>query len=259
MRVGVVQLSACSVIPNTTAHYEDYIATAVASGCHAVFFPELSDSGYDLDIASAQTAESPRFLAKQSQESGLWIFAGMRKPGRTRDANALYSFSPRGDLIVPYEKLHIFSNSDAREDLHFLPGRDPCLIDVDGVLFGLSICFDLRFPALYRSYAKAGAEVLVVVSAWPWKRIDDWQLLLRARALENQAYVVGVNYCGSRGNLSFGGKSMVCGPDGGIRAEADEQNPAFLLVDVDVHQVRQLRRNFPVLQYDLDIEACIHG
>ncbi len=255
MRIGVAQLAADSIDPSSTVHYETYVDRAYSAGCNWVVFPELSDSGYNLHVSSPVANDHQNGLARMAQQRGLWIFAGMRRSGSPLDYNALMVFSPSGKGMPAYHKMHLFAHGEVPENRFFSSGAEPVIVQADGIRVGLSICFDLRFPFLYRAYAKRGVEIFIVSSAWPNVRIEDWTLLLRARALENQAIAIGVNYCSGQQKLLFGGNSMVCGPDGRVLGSAPSDASTLLVCDVDLQSVVQARRDFPVLLDDHEIDV----
>ena len=259
MRIGIAQLAADTIDPFDTSHYERFVERACAEDCAWVLFPELSDSGYDLETGAAMTSSHQAVLADMARDSGLCIFAGLRKKIEKGEQNTLMVFAPDGRSMPHYSKMHLFSHETLREDAIFVAGASPVVVKLDELGVGLSICFDLRFPGLYRAYACAGADVLVVVAAWPEARIADWQLLVQARALENQAYVIGVNYCGQRGQVAFGGRSMVCSPDGNVLATASADACTLLVCDLDLESVGRIRQQFPVLEHDREIGTVVKG
>ena len=126
-------------------------------------------------------------------------------------------------------------------------GTDVVTTDVDGTTTGLATCYDLRFPELFRAFVDRGAELVLLPSAWPTPRIAHWSLLTRARAVEDQAYVVAVNGCGDQGaSLALGGRSVVVDPWGTVLAEGGDHEEV-LVVDLDLAQVAKVRADFPVL------------
>jgi omega-amidase len=257
MRVGLVQMAAQRIARGDCEHYRNHVRDAANTGCDWVVFPELSDSGYDPGKAFEQGHRQLDTLSHLAREHRIWIFAGMAECAENgRVYNSLSAFAPSGLVAASYRKLHLFRSGDVDETHYFSQGNDPLLLDVDGIKVGFSICFDLRFPSLYRGYAVAGAEVLLNVAAWPLARVADWRLLLSARALENQAYVLGANYCGNKGGLVFGGASMVCGPDGKMVVEENAYREALVVCELDVRHVHDLRKSFPVLVCERDFGAA---
>ena len=159
-------------------------------------------------------------------------------------------FSPTGDLVATYRKIHRFGFGEG-EPLLIDAGDDLVVVDVpvtggDSVRVGLSTCYDLRFPELYRGLVDAGAEVLVIPAAWPMRRVEHWTLLGRARAIEDQCVVLQCNTAGTHARHEMGGHSQVVDATGKVLAAAgaDEQ---VLSIEIDTGAVAAWRESFPVL------------
>ncbi|MFU8780259.1 MAG: carbon-nitrogen hydrolase family protein [Kiritimatiellia bacterium] len=254
MRVGLVQLAANLVTAGDCHHYAAYVRDAAAAGCRWVVFPELSDTGYDLAGRDLCTPAHEMAVADAAKTHQVWVFAGMcERSVEGQWFDALKVFSPAGRLAGCYRKLHLFRDAQVDETHYFEAGSRPVIIDVDGVKVGLCVCFDLRFPTLYRAYAVSGAEVLLTVAAWPMARIADWRLLQCARALENQAYTLGVNYCGTKGRFCFGGSSLACGPDGSELAVGNPFDAELVVCDLDIERIGKVRQSLPVLAAERDV------
>jgi omega-amidase len=246
MRVGLVQIAVGSISGDSAGHYAKYAKLAAAAGCNWVLFPELSDTGYNLAQPVSDEAGVQHELAEIARSNRIWIFAGICTSTGSTFYNALQVFNPEGAVAAVYRKLHLFRNHPMDEGLVFTAGTEPVLVSTGTGHAGLAICFDLRFPSLYRDYAIHGADVLVTVAAWPLARIADWTLLQRARALENQAFAIGVNLCGCRDGCDFGGSSLVCDPEGRILANGDDREERLIICDLDLARVRQARDALPV-------------
>lgn len=134
--------------------------------------------------------------------------------------NTMIACAPDGTVLAEYDKVHLFAPGG--EDKGYSAGTKPVMFSYNGVTFGCSICFDLRFPELYREYMRAGAEVMLVQAAWPAARIADFELLMRARALENRCYTVACNCLGydTGTGTDFAGRSMICDFEGWVIADA---------------------------------------
>jgi predicted amidohydrolase len=150
---------------------------------------------------------------------------------------------PEGELVAEYAKMHPFSFGE--EARHYAGGERAVVVDVAGVRVGLSVCYDLRFPELYRRMA--GAEVVVVIANWPVAREGHWVTLLQARAIENQCYVVGCNRVGRDGGNTYGGRSLIVGPRGELVADGAAWEHV-VSGEVDVGAVHAWRAAFPALQ-----------
>jgi predicted amidohydrolase len=168
-----------------------------------------------------------------------------------RDGNELHNtavlISPEGAIVHTYRKVHLFG-FDHGEAETLTPGDDVSTYALPGfTTMGMTTCYDLRFPELYRLLLDAGAQLVVVPAGWPAARLDHWLLLLRARALEDQLFVVGCNQVGNQEGVELAGHSVVVDPWGRIIAEAgaDEE---VLTVDIDLALVAKIRAEFPVLR-----------
>ena len=160
--------------------------------------------------------------------------------------NTSVLIGPDGGLMASYRKIHRFGFGQGEPTL-MEPGDRVVTATVgDGTVIGLATCYDLRFPELFRLLVDAGAELVIVPAAWPAARVEAWQLLGRARAMENQMIVVQCNTAGAHAGVRMGGHSQVISATGQVVAEAGEDEQV-LTVQVDVGQVRDWREKFPVL------------
>ncbi len=150
-----------------------------------------------------------------------------------------------GQVLARYRKLHLFSSYGSREASVFTPGEGLAVARTDIGVVGLSVCFDARFPEMFRALAAAGAEIVTSPSAWPYPRLEHWQLMHRSRAIENQYFYVAANWVGEVGTRRYLGTSMVLDPWGSIVAAAGEQE-GLAVADVELDQVRHLREEFPL-------------
>lgn len=208
-----------------------------------IMLPELWASGFDYSNALAHARHTPAILARLAEiaHDNSIFFAGslleedQDSPGSLY--NALYVSGPEG-VVGRFQKQHLFAYW--QEDQYFLPGsHSPAVQTPLGPVGGL-VCYDLRFPEIARSQVFGGADLLLVAAQWPAVRLDHWRLLLQARAVENQAFVVACNSCGRTGDTIMAGHSMILGPDGSILAEAGENEEAMsaILADKALEQVR---------------------
>ena len=177
----------------------------------------------------------------------------MRDLGEERLWNTSVLFAPDGGRIGEYRKIHLFDATVAgdayRESRHVHPGNDVVVADIGGVPVGMSICFDLRFPELYRRLVDLGARVLVVPSAFTARTgAAHWEVLLRARAIENQCFVLAPDQVGvlPPGGPAWG-HSMVIDPWGTVLADAGDEPDAVITVDLDLAQVDDVRASLPAL------------
>jgi predicted amidohydrolase len=221
-------------------------------GADLVVLPELWLSGgfaIDSFAAAAEALDGPTVSAMSAaaRQLGAWVHAGSLVE-RTEDGrlyNTAVLLRPDGSLAAVYRKLHLFGFTGGETSV-LTAGTDLVTVDLDGVTAALVTCYDLRFPELFRALLDRGAELFLVPAAWPTQRVAHWSLLARARAVEDQAFVVAVGGCGDQDGVVLGGRSVVVDPWGVVLAEAGETEQV-LVADVDPALVRKTRADFPVL------------
>jgi predicted amidohydrolase len=230
---------------------EPKIAAAAASGARLVVLPEMFARGFSMDtqnIREPTGGPSSQFLASQCAAHGIWICGSI--PESTAEAttsggrphNTLVVVSPDGQQ-TRYRKIHPFTF--AKEDEHYAAGNDFVTLEIEGVRTTLFVCYDLRFADEFWATARQ-TDLFVVVANWPERRREHWRTLLRARAIENQCYVVGVNRVGEGSGLRYMGDSAIIDPWGAVLCEA-ARDEAMLIAEVDPERVAEARRKFPVL------------
>jgi predicted amidohydrolase len=251
MRVAVAQLRASDDPEANRERAADRVREAAADGADLVVLPEMWPVGYfafDAYDAAAEPVPGPTTdrLAAIADELSIHLHGGSLVERAGDDLyNTSVLFGPDGDLLATYRKIHLFGY-DSEESARLEPGAEICAVDTDLGTLGLTTCYDLRFPSLYRSLVDAGVEVLLVTSAWPRERIDHWHLFARTRAVENQSILVAANLTGSIRGVELGGESVVVDPWGVERANAGtEARTAYASVDLD--EVGETRRSFPAL------------
>jgi predicted amidohydrolase len=230
------------------ARVEPWIRTAVAAGARLLVLPEMYACGFTMKteaVAEPEDGPSTRFLVERAREHGLWIGGSVPAlpAGAERPFNTFVLAGPRGELYR-YRKIHPFTFAD--EHLHYGAGESFVTVDVEGVRCTLFVCYDLRFADEMWATAK-DTDCYLIVANWPERRRHHWTALLQARAIENQAYVVGVNRVGEGGGLTYSGDSRIIDPWGEVVASAAGQE-TLLLAEVDPAVVRDARERFPVLR-----------
>ncbi len=214
-----------------------------------VILPEMFATGFSMAAFNLPEGDGRRveaFLAELAREYGVFLLAGVvNLGGGGLGRNEAVVFSPDGALAVRYTKMHPFSLGTEAE--HYEAGNEVVTFSCAGCVTAPFICYDLRFPEVFRVAARRGAQLFVVIASWPTVRIEHWLVLLRARAIENQAYVVGVNRCGSDPKLAYPGRSVVVDPLGECVADAGE-GETCLVANLDLERVASWRRDFPALR-----------
>lgn len=248
MRVAAVQMAlAWEDRATNHARARDATLRARDAGAHLVVLPEMFATGFSLRPAvTAEDEDGPtsRFLRDLAREAGVAVLAGLvtRAPGG-RGRNTALAVGADGAVLARYVKCHLFSFAGEHEVHEAGPGPAP--FQVAGVRVSPFICYDLRFPELFRREAPS-TDLFVVVASWPAPRQRHWDLLLPARALENLAWVVGVNRVGDGGGLAYTGGSAAYDPLAEPVGTVGDREET-LLVDVDPARVAEVRARLPFL------------
>ncbi|MEC7906742.1 MAG: nitrilase-related carbon-nitrogen hydrolase [Verrucomicrobiota bacterium] len=213
-----------------------------------IIFPEMFSSGFSMNvdrIAESTPSQAEAFLKELAETYQAWVLGGLVfKHSDGLGSNELSVFNPEGQLIGHYQKNHCFSYT--AESDYYENGEDILLFEWGGFIVCPSICYDLRFPELYRRGVKAGANLFPVIANWPDSRAKHWTTLLEARAIENQAFVVGVNRTGKDRKWTYPGLLVVYGPKGEEVAIAGDQ-PSCLIADIDPDIAKKWRDEFRAL------------
>ena len=260
MRVAAVQMNVGERKSDNVALALALIDEAAARGARLVVLPELmtyhgSPARYP-EVAEPVPGPTSELLAAKAREHGCFIHGGsLVEPGPTERLfyNTSYVLDPDGSLRAVYRKVHLFDVSVSkevsnRESGSIAPGDALVAVELPELVLGMSICFDLRFPELYRALAAAGAQVLVVPAAF--REVTGrahWEALVRARAIENHAYVVAAAQWGvAGGNVAMYGHSMIVDPWGAVLAELPDGD-GVIVAEVDVAEVEKRRGQIPIL------------
>jgi predicted amidohydrolase len=222
------------------------LAQAAAAGARLAILPEMFSTGFSMkgeSVAEEPGGETGAWLQATAAELGLWIVAGVAERETPLPRNTAHVVSPRGE-VVRYAKIHPFSF--AEEDKHYAGGDRVVTVVVDGVRVTPLVCYDLRFPEPFRLAAHE-TDLFVVIANWPERRRAHWQTLLRARAIENLAYVAGVNRVGDGDGFHYAGDSALVSPWGETLAGGAESETVFV-ADVDPAAVKDARTKFPALR-----------
>ncbi len=222
------------------------IRHAAASGAAFICFPEQFATGWDpLPQKNIQDIHGSIVSSLQAfaEGSGIGILGSFRQAGDPFPKNTAVAIGRDGRILATYAKMHLFSHG--HEDEGNTPGTDLGLFTLGPLRCGVAICYDLRFPELFRLYARKGVHVVFVPSAWPRSRNRHWELFLQARALENQMYIVGVNTTGRTPVESYAGNSMTADPQGAVISRAGEAEQ-LIFADLDPAAVAEARRKLPV-------------
>ncbi len=260
LRVACVQLNSGTVKADNIDKAARLVARAAATGADVVVLPEKWNAIGSADTLRANAeplagGESVEAMAAWARDHAITLVGGSiteLREGREKLSNTCPVFDPSGELVAVYRKIHMFDvevgghvyrESEAEE-----PGEETLVCEPEGWRVGLSVCYDLRFPELYRILALDGAELVTLPAAFTlYTGKDHWELLLRARAVENQVYVAAANEWGTHegGKASYG-RSMIIDPWGVVLAQAGDED-TVIAAEIDRAHLERIRRSLPSL------------
>ena len=224
------------------------------SNTDIVVLPEMWTSGYDLENIDDYAAENlepvKSLMAKLAQDNNVTIVAGSipNKYGDSGVYNTAFTVDNNGKLIHEYSKMHLVPMLNEPE---YLESGDKSaeVFKINGETCGLVICYDLRFPELFRDLSMSGAKIIFVVAEWPIERTEHWITLLKARPIENQCYIVASNTIGTQTNgTEFAGRSMIINPFGEILAEAEKDTEEVVTAEIDLDYIDHVRTDIPIFE-----------
>jgi deaminated glutathione amidase len=264
-RVGLVQMCTGRDVEKNLADAGALVREAAAQGAQYVQTPEITtlmETERARLFAAIRPEEGNPAVAHFSQlarELKLWLHIGSMPIllGSGKIANRSFLFAPSGEIEARFDKIHMFDvdlpgGESYRESKNYQAGEAAVLADLPWGTLGLTVCYDLRFPHLYRALAQAGAQFLAIPSAFTAKTgAAHWHILMRARAIENGSFVFAAAQAGKHesGRESYG-HSLIVAPWGEIVADAGEARQAVIVADINVAEVEEARRRIPSLQHD---------
>jgi predicted amidohydrolase len=264
IKVACIQMRSGEDVGQNILTASDLVRAAHKDGARFIATPEnttlmAADAGAKLEKSFAEK-DDPAVLAfaALAKELGIWLLAGSLaiKVDAGKTANRSYLFGPDGCVEARYDKIHLFdvdlpSGESYRESKTVAPGAEAVIVSLPWARLGLSVCYDVRFPQLYRTLAKAGAEILTVPSAFTETTGKaHWHVLLRSRAIENGCFVIAPAQGGKHANgRKTYGHSLIVGPWGDILAEGGI-DPCVVAADLDLQEIALARSRLPALHHD---------
>jgi predicted amidohydrolase len=263
LRTAAIQLNSQDNPVENLATVERFLDRAADMGAQFVALPEfwIYLGPYSGFTQAAQTIPGPAIerLQEKARKHKMIVHGGSiieRRPDLAgKFSNTSVLIGPDGQIIARYRKIHLFDVDLANGEKHheserIAPGSEIVTAEVGGITFGLSVCYDLRFPELYRELAVQGAQILLVPAAFTLHTgRDHWEVLVRARAIENLCYVVAPAHYGTYPpDRQCFGRSMIVDPWGIVLAQAQDR-PAIIMTDIDLAQIEQARAQIPCLQH----------
>ncbi len=247
MKIGLVQYSPeWENVEANVSSIESLISSS-ASDENIIIFPEMTLTGFTMEskkFAEELDGIGTKYFISLSQRIKKDIFTGIIEQDHDRIYNSLVHFDKNGLVKARYRKIHPFSY--AKEDKSYSAAKETVSTSIDKIKIGLTVCYDLRFPELYRLYAKEKTEIMINIANWPVKRIEHWKHLLKSRAIENQCYMIGVNRVGSDPFNQYNGCSAIYDPMGEEILMCPNKEGLFS-AEIDLNKVEEVRSKLPFL------------
>lgn len=263
MKISVFQMEC--VLGDIDANMEKisfYTSKARQQGFDLVVFPEMVDTGYNMDVIiqhasfwDEKNTKNPFSLIKKAgKDNKIHIICNISERENDKIYNTTLAVNPAGEVIGKYRKNHLADYPPLNEGSCITPGKKLKIIKINNMKIGLLTCYDLRFPEISRALVLNGAEALVLCSAWPFPRLIHWNTLIRARAIENQVYFIAANRVGTDGSVTFCGSSRVIDPYGVVVSSGSENFESFLFGEINLELLKKIRRKMPVFSHRTEID-----
>jgi len=247
MKIALAQFSPIWESKEANMKLIDTLVNSIDPNTSILVFPEMTLTGFTMNSKScAEEIDgiSMKYFMNLAVKLKVDILAGIIENDDSSYFNSLFHFDSKGLIKAIYRKIHPFSL--AGEDQHYTRGKEIVISNYHNHKIGLSICYDLRFPELYRYYAKEKVELMITIANWPVKRIEHWKHLLRARAIENQCFMVGVNRIGNDPYHTYNGNSAIYNPMGKL-VTLIENEEKIIYADIDFAEVTEIREKLGFL------------
>ncbi len=255
MKIAVAQISCSLGDPETNLlKVRDFSRYANETGAELIVFPEMTDTGYSMAViqkhAAPWTSGFVPGLQETARELSIAIVCGVSEWDGTSIYNSQVLVHANGNIAAKYRKTHLYAVAPVEEQTCFAPGNEFTTFSLSGVEFGFSICYDLRFPEMYRKLAtEQKVDAFIVSSAWPFPRLEHFRVLCMARAIENQSYVIASNRVGKDDDLWFCGSSAIIDPRGVVIAAASADREELIQAEVSEELVLSVRRRVESLAH----------
>ncbi|MEN3369487.1 MAG: omega-amidase [Verrucomicrobiota bacterium] len=255
MKIAVAQITcALGDLDANVRKMRDFSSRAKEASADLVVFPEMADTGYAMPViqehATAWSEGAVPQLCEIAKTLSIAIISGVSERDGSSIYNSQAAIDATGKIVAKYRKTHLFSPAPIEEHKCFSPGSELVSFAVGKFRLGLTICYDLRFPEVYRTLAcEEDANVFIISSAWPFPRVDHLRTLATARAIENQSYVILSNRVGADAGVSFCGTSAIIDPYGVTVAAASADREELIVGEISEEVVRSVRDRMGVFQH----------
>ncbi|MDQ3116483.1 MAG: carbon-nitrogen family hydrolase [Verrucomicrobiota bacterium] len=255
MKIAAAQI-ACNLgdLAANARKMREFAGRAKAAGAELVVFPEMADTGYAMPVIRAQAKPWNEGVVPELQEIARNLSLAIISGVSEKEGDAIYNsqvvIDAAGAIIAKYRKTHLFAPAPIEEDKCFAPGQALVSVALGPLRLGLTICYDLRFPEIYRALAvEQGANAFIISSAWPFPRVEHQRVLATARAIENQSYVVLANRVGKDDGTPFCGSSAIIDPSGVVVAAASAEREELVVAEVSPAVLDEIRARMSVFAH----------
>jgi len=248
MKIGLAQINIEWENPEANIQKIDKLTANLTEKIDLLIFPELSLTGFTMNskhFSEEIDGLCTVYFMNLAKQLNTNIICGVIEREGNNSFNSIIHFNEKGLLMARYRKIHPFSY--AGEDKNYTASNELVITEINHIKTGLSICYDLRFPELYRLYSKKSAHITINIANWPTPRIEHWRTLLKARAIENQCFMIGVNRTGSDPKNIYNGFSGVYNPLGKELLSIEEMEGIFVQ-EINVEEVNETRNSLPFLK-----------
>lgn len=263
-KIKVAALQMSSSIGDRAANYNkvrEILERDMVQDFDLLILPEVWTVGWSCEDFTAcaefiEDSETINFLSEIAKKYDVNILGGsfIQKMPAGKSLNTCPVFNRKGELVASYSKNHLYSYCGCTEGDYIKVGDSPVMVDIDGVKIGLTICYDIRFPEIYRAYREAGADLLVNMAAWGLKKPIPWEVLTRARAIENQCYMIALTQSGVIKDDDWNiGHSRIIDYVGETVSEIKNQNEGLMFAEINLKNMYEYRNTCTILK---DIRKC---
>jgi omega-amidase len=255
VKIAVAQIE-CAVgdIEANVGKMRDFASRAKEAGADLIVFPEMADTGYAMPVIQEHAKPWTEGAVPELQEIAKTLRVGIISGVSERDGESIYnsqvSIDSGGAIVAKYRKTHLFSPPPIEEHKCFSAGNELVSFAADGLRLGLTICYDLRFPEVYRTLAcEDGVNVFVISSAWPFPRVEHQRILATARAIENQSYVILSNRVGKDDGVPFCGSSAIIDAYGVVISAASADREELIVAKISEEVINSVRQHMTVFEH----------
>jgi len=253
MKICLAQIDVqLGCVEENTKKMTRWIERAGSEGNDLIVFPEMSDTGYDMDVilktSSDWNSGVIESIKQAAAKANINVIAGISERVASDVYNSIAVLDRNGKQIGKYRKTHLITAEPTCEQLFLKAGEELGVVEIEGHLIGLMTCYEIRFPEIARTLALRGAEILVIPAAWPLIRLPHWEALILARAIENQVFVAATSRIGNDTGVPFSGTSTIISPYGNIMASASQIHEELISTNINFDFIDEVRGQIKVHQ-----------